>query len=324
MGCNFKMFDLDAYFEENPTGAEDLTDVPLGFKSGFVTFVGRPNSGKSTLLNSLVGQKVAITSKVANTTRHRFSGVINREDCQIVLCDTPGIHKPKDVMGEELNLAATQAIVDTDIVCFLLDATSPFGRGDEWVLNSIKDVDAIKFCLITKTDIASEEQILSQISSVSNHFPFDEVIPLSALKKQNLETFIALAKDNLQEGHRWFATDEVSDVDEFVFVSEIIREKLLSDLKDEIPHSIGVVTEEIYSSNKGRTTNIISTIYVEKDSQVGIVIGKGGNQLKRVGTKARAELEQYFNNKVNLQLGVKLKKNWRRDENAIKRFGYCQ
>lgn len=318
------MIDLDAYFKDNPSATEDLTDVPEGFKSGFVTFAGRPNSGKSTLLNALVGQKIAITSKVANTTRHRFSGVINRDDCQIVIVDTPGIHKPKDVMGEELNLAATQALQDTDVVCFLLDATSPFGRGDEWVLNSIKNTNATKFCLVTKTDVATQEQILTQIATVSKQLDFDEIVPLSAKKRQNLHTLIDLFKKFLPEGHRWFESGEVSDVDDYVFASEVIREKILQDLKDELPHSIGVVTEEIYDSNRGRTTNIISTIYVERETQVGIVIGKGGCELKKIGIKARVELENYFQNKVNLQLSVKCKKNWRRDENVIKRFGYCQ
>ena len=318
------MIDLDAYFKDNPSETEDLTDVPEGFKSGFVTFAGRPNSGKSTLLNALVGQKIAITSKVANTTRHRFSGVINRDDCQIVIVDTPGIHKPKDVMGEELNLAATQALQDTDVVCFLLDATSPFGRGDEWVLNSIKNTNATKFCLVTKTDVATQEQILTQIATVSKQLDFDEIVPLSAKKRQNLHTLIDLFKKFLPEGHRWFESGEVSDVDDYVFASEVIREKILQDLKDELPHSIGVVTEEIYDSNRGRTTNIISTICVERETQVGIVIGKGGCELKKIGIKARVELENYFQNKVNLQLSVKCKKNWRRDENVIKRFGYCQ
>ena len=316
--------DLDAYFQENPSDVEDLTDVPAGFKSGFVTFVGRPNSGKSTLLNALVGQKVAITSHVANTTRHRFSGVINRDDCQIIVVDTPGIHKPKDVMGEELNLAAAEALKDTDVICFLLDTTSPFGRGDEWVLNSIKGSKAKKFCLVTKTDIATEEQILTQIANVSNIASFDEVVPVSAKKNSNLDTLIGLIKDNLPLGHKWFSSDEVSDVDEHVFTSEIVREKVLEVLKDELPHAIGVVTEEVYTSNKGRTTNIIVTIFVERETQMGIVIGKGGTQLKMIGKNARLELEEMLDTKVNLQLSVKYKKNWRRDENAIKRFGYCQ
>lgn len=316
--------DLDAYYQQHGSEKLDLTDVHEGFKSGFVTLVGRPNSGKSTLLNALVGQKVAITSKVANTTRHRFSGIVNKEDCQIIIVDTPGLHKPKDVMGEELNIAATQALQDTDVVCFLLDATSPFGRGDEWVLNSIKGSKGKKFCLITKTDIASESQILSQIASVSAQYDFDEVIPLSAKNKHNLDTFTELAKDNLPFGHRWFSVDEVSDVDEYVFTSEIVREKILNDLKDELPHSIGVVTDEIYLSNRGKTTNIYLTIYVERENQKSIVIGKAGSQLKRIGQNARIELEKSFDTKINLQLSVKCKKNWRRDENAIKRFGYCQ
>ena len=315
---------LDTYFKENALDVEDLTDVPDGFRSGFVTFVGRPNSGKSTLLNALVGQKVAITSHIANTTRHRFSGVINKDDCQIIIVDTPGIHKPKDVMGEELNLAASEALKDTDIDCFLLDATSPFGRGDDWVLNSIKETNAKKFCLVTKTDIATKEQILSQIASVSSVFSFDEVVPVSAKNNSNLDILIELLQSNLPLGHKWFSSDEISDVDEYVFTSEIVREKLLENLKDELPHAIGVVTEEIYTSNKARTTNIIATIYVEKETQVGIVIGKGGSQLKNIGKNARLELEDMFNTKINLQLSVKCKKNWRRDENVIKRFGYCQ
>lgn len=316
--------DLDAYFNEKPCDNEDLRDVPEGFKSGFVTFVGRPNSGKSTLLNALIGQKVAITSNVANTTRHRFSGIINNEDCQIILVDTPGIHKPKDVMGEELNLATSEALKDTDIVCFFLDSTSPYGRGDEWVLNSIKKMESRKFCLITKIDIAEEEQVLKQIKTVADFALFDEVVPLSAKNNDNLDTLVELLKDNLPCGHRWFSSDEVSDVDEYVFFSEIVREKILCDLKNELPHSIGVVTEEVYTSNRKKTINIVATIYVERETQVGIVIGKAGAEIKKIGQSARIELEQLVGEKVNLQLSVKCKKNWRRDENAIKRFGYCQ
>lgn len=316
--------DLDSYFKENKSDVEDLLDVPEGFKSGFVTFVGRPNSGKSTLLNALVGKKVAITSKVANTTRHRFSGVINRVDCQIIIVDTPGIHKPRDVMGEELNLAAYQALQDSDVVCFLVDSTRPFGRGDAWVLEEVKKSSAHKFCLLTKTDIATDEQILLQIKHLSETFDFEEIVPISAVGKTNIDLLIDLIKDRIPEGHRWFSSDETSDVDDYVYAAEVVREQILHDLKDELPHSIGVVTDDIYESSNGKTLNIYSTIYVERDSQIGIVVGKAGSQLKRIGKNARIELESYFDKNINLQLSVKLKKNWRRDDNAIRKFGYCQ
>ena len=181
-----------------------------------------------------------------------------------------------------------------------------------------------KFCLLTKTDIATDEQILLQIKHLSETFDFEEIVPISAVDKTNIDLLIDLIKDRIPEGHRWFSSDETSDVDDYVYAAEVVREQILHDLKDELPHSIGVVTDDIYESSNGKTLNIYSTIYVERDSQIGIVVGKAGSQLKRIGKNARIELESYFDKNINLQLSVKLKKNWRRDDNAIRKFGYCQ
>lgn len=314
--------DLDAYFGSSSAPLDDLMDVPAGFKSGFVTFIGRPNSGKSTLLNKLVGEKVAIVSNVANTTRHRFSGVVNGENYQIVITDTPGYHKPKDALGEELNISAEEAAADNDVICVLIDATKPFGAGDKKVIDLATGANGAKFCLITKTDIARPEEILKQISEVSNYFDFDEVIPLSSVKGSNVDELISLIVERLPQGHLWFPRDESSDVDEEVFIAELIREKLLGELRDEIPHTIGVVIDELYYDENRHIYDIEATIIAERESHIGMIVGKSGATLKAVGSKARPEIEKLLGSKVNLQLHVKVKKNWRRDANMVKRFGY--
>lgn len=313
--------DLDAYFGTSST-LENLEDVPAGFKSGFVTFIGRPNSGKSTLLNKLVGEKVAIVSNVANTTRHRFSGVVNGDNYQIVITDTPGIHKPKDALGEELNISAEEAAADNDVVCVLVDATQAFGAGDRKVVDLIAGTSAKKFCLITKADIAKPEQILKQIAAVSDYFEFDEVVPISSIKNSNIEELKDLIVANLPEGHLWFGREEKSDVDDEVFIAELIREKLLGEMRDEIPHTIGVVIDEFSYDERRHIYDIEASVIAERDSHVGMIVGKGGQTLKTVGSKARPEIERLLDSKVNLQLHVKVKKNWRRDANMVKRFGY--
>lgn len=314
--------DLDAYFGTQAAPLDDLMDVPEGFKSGFVTFIGRPNSGKSTLLNRLVGEKVAIVSNVANTTRHRFSGVVNGDDYQIVITDTPGIHKPKDALGEELNISAEEAAADNDVVCVLVDATKPFGAGDKKVVDLIAGTKAKKFCLITKVDIAKPEQTLKQIAEVSKYFDFDEVVPISSVKGSNIDELKELIVANLPEGHLWFPRDEKSDVDDEVFIAELIREKLLFEMKDELPHTIGVVIDEMSYDERRQIYDIEASVIAERESHVGMIVGKGGQTLKTVGSKARPEIEKLLDSKVNLQLHVKVKKNWRRDANMVKRFGY--
>ena len=313
--------DLDKYFEENNEMA-DFLDTPEDFRSGFVTFVGRPNSGKSTLLNALVGEKIAIATNTAQTTRHRFNGIITTDKYQIVITDTPGIHKPKDILGEELNISAEQAIEDVDVVCLLVDATAPVGSGDEFVAKKLESVIAKKIAIISKIDIAKKDDINSQIIATSKLCDFDEIIPLSAKSGENVELLKSTIASLLPQGHLWYDANSKSSVDEDIFISELIREKILILTKEEIPHCTGVIAEEIVYDKKRKIYDIMATIYVERDSQKGIIIGKGGHTLKEIGSRSRRDIEKYLQAKVNLQLSVKVRKNWRVDSNFIRRFGY--
>lgn len=312
--------DLDEYFNSHPEMRDSVTDDYI--KSGFVTFVGRPNAGKSTLINTLVGEKIAITSNTAQTTRHRFRGVVNRESSQIVICDTPGIHKPKDCLGEELNISALEAIKDVDVICFLIDATKPFGSGDKWILDQIKCLKETKYLIVTKTDIASSKQVLEQIKAANDYCAFDETIPISAINFDNCETLLDLIEDKLEPGPAWFSRDATSDVSEEVMIAELIREPILRTCRDEVPHSIGVQIENMDYNKKSNVEHIFARIFVERDSQVGIIVGKSGIRLKQIGETARKDIEKFLKCKCNLQLTVKVKKDWRYDANAIRKFGY--
>ncbi len=299
-----------------------FTTNKLGFKSGFVTFLGRPNAGKSTLLNAFVGEKIAIVSNKVQTTRHRFHGIVTTEDYQIVITDTPGIHKPKDALGEELNISATESIDGVDIVCVLIDSSAKVGSGDCHVISLLEGLSVAKICLLTKIDLSSKDEINSQIIAASKLCDFDEIIPISAKTGENLDVLRDAIVKRLEEGHLWYPSDEVCDVDDDVMIAELIREKILESCSQEIPHSIGVVVDDVAYRAKKKIYDLHATIYVERDSQKGIVVGKGGSMLQRIGVAARRDIEKFLNTKVNLQLSVKLKKNWRRDANVIRRFGY--
>jgi GTP-binding protein Era len=302
----------------NPT--DDTS--PDGFRSGFVALVGRPNSGKSTLVNALVGSKVAITSDTPQTTRHRLRAVVNRDDCQIVLVDTPGLHKPHDALGEELNRSALKALEDVDVVAMLIDATKPIGGGDRWVAEHVARCRAKRLLVLTKADIASAEQVEAQMVSGRRLADFDEVVVVSAVEGFNLEGFLGAASQFLPQGPRWFPQDMPTDQSFEVLIAEFIREKILRLTFDEVPHAVGVVAEEIEQDLKGNLTRIWATVYVERDSQKGIIIGKRGEMIKQVGSEARQDLERLLGTRVFLELNVKVKKDWRRDASQIRRFGY--
>ncbi len=317
--------EIDALCENGHEGAgEDLFEasgVEPGFKSGFVALVGRPNAGKSTLLNACYGEKVAITSPVAQTTRRRMRAVVNRPGVQIVFVDTPGIHKPKDGLGTELNKSALSELTDVDVVCFTVDATKPFGRGDAWVADKVKNSPAKKVLVITKIDEAKPEQVMSQISEAKRFVEFDDEIVTSSNESFNIDAFIQTVARFLPEGPRWFPEGMGTDTDDETLVAEFIREKILLRTREEVPHSVGVVCDMF--ERKGKLLRIHATIYVERDGQKGIIIGKGGEMLKRVGTDARYDLERIFGSKVFLAMDVKVKSGWRDDEAQIRRFGYA-
>ena len=293
-----------------------------GFCSGFVALVGRPNAGKSTLINTVLGKKVAITSDTPQTTRHRFRAVLTTDSYQLILVDTPGIHKPHDVLGEELNRSAQKAIESVDVICFLLDATKPFGTGDEWILNALQQARVPQILVISKTDLCDEDTIDSQIAAATADYDFDEVIAVSAVTGKNIDRFIEATVSYLPEGPQWFPAETSTDQAIEVIISEFIREKVLAATFDEVPHAVGVQVEELeYDAKKG-LYSINAKIYVERDSQKGILVGVQGEKIKQIGTQARRDLEHFLGARIYLELRVKVRKGWRKDANQIRRFGY--
>ena len=292
------------------------------FRSGFVTFVGRPNAGKSTLINRIMGMKLAITSSTAQTTRHRFRAVKTTDDYQLVLVDTPGLHKPHDALGEELNVSALKALEDVDAVAFLVDATMPIGRGDEWVATQLKRVDAPRIAVISKTDIADKTQVSAQIEAAKELGAWDDIVACSGKTGEGVDEFVDTVVKLLPPGPLWFPADMETDQPIEVVIAEFVREKILRSFSDEIPHAIGVQTEELRYERKRDLHFIRAIVYVERESQKGMVIGKGGAAIKRIGSEARGDLERILGTDVYLDLSVKVKKNWRRDAAQIRRFGY--
>jgi len=291
-------------------------------KSGFVALVGRPNAGKSTLTNAMVGSKIAITSDTPQTTRQRIRAVLDRDNAQLVIVDTPGLHKPHDALGAELNRSALKALEDVDVVAMLVDATQPFGRGDEWVAGHVDKTDAKRVLVITKADLAERETMDAQVMAATEHVRFDDVIALSAVDGTNVEAFAELVTAYLPQGPRWFPRDMPSDQSTEMMIAEFIREKILRSTHDEVPHAVGVAVDDLTYDDRRDLYSIWAIIYVERDSQKGIIIGKGGEKLKAVGTEARVDLERLLGSQVFLNLSVKVKKDWRRDAGQIRRFGY--
>jgi GTP-binding protein Era len=290
--------------------------------SGFVALVGRPNAGKSTLVNALVGVKVAITSDTPQTTRHRLRAVLDRDDAQIVLVDTPGLHKPVDALGEEVNRSAVLALRDVDVIALCIDASAPVGPGDAWVAHRIEESGRPCVLVVTKADLASREQIAEQFRRARALVqPVDEVA-VSALTGQNLESLVAILRRHLPEGPRYFPRDMKTDQPLEVLLAELVREKVLRHTRDEVPHAVGVAIDEFVYDEARELATVRATIYVERESQKGIIIGKGGTMIRRIGTEAREDLERALGSRVHLDVRVKVRKDWRRDAAQIKRFGY--
>ena len=301
--------------------ATGLGDAPEGFRSGFVALVGRPNSGKSTLLNACYGQKVAITSPVAQTTRRRLRAVVNRPDCQLVIVDTPGLHKPKDGLGAELNKSALAELGDVDVVAFLVDASAPFGRGDAWVAERVAAAKAAKILVLTKADLADQVAMARQIEAARALVDFDDVIAVSSTEGFNVEGFVDLVAGYLPEGPRWFPEGMGTDEDDETLVAEFVREKVLLRTREEVPHSVGVLCDQLERAKRG-LLRIHATVHVEREGQKGILVGRGGEMIRRIGTDARRDLERAFGKRVYLELDVRVKPNWREDAREIRRFGY--
>lgn len=295
---------------------------PEVFRSGFVTLVGRPNAGKSTLLNAVMGEKVAITSRTAQTTRHRFRAIYDTDEMQMIMVDTPGLHKPEDALGEELNESALQALEDVDVVAMLIDASKPIGRGDEWVARQVQQLKCKKILVISKTDLVKKAVIREQIAKADQMGSWDDVVTLSSKQKVGIDDFIDAVYDLLPNGPRWFPKGTGVDLSDEVLIAEFIREKILLHTRDEVPHSVGVQVEQIDRDPQTGFMKVWAVIYVERNSQKGIIIGHGGSMVKQVGSEARQDLERLFGVGVHLDLTVKVKKDWRSDASQIRRFGY--
>ena len=292
------------------------------FRSGFVGIIGRPNAGKSTLLNSLIGTKIAIIADKPQTTRNVIRGVRTDEDSQIIFIDTPGIHKPIHELGKRMNVAALSTLNGADIIYYMFDVTAPLGRGDMFVINQLKTITKPIFLLLNKSDLIEKDQLLPLIEELNQHHIFQEVIPISALENDNLGTLISVTKDYLTDTLKYYPTDQITDYPEQFIIAEIIREKVISLTEEEIPHSIAVTIEKI--SKKRETLIINGLVLVERDSQKGIIIGKNGRMLKAIGTQARKELEVRFGTPIFLELFVRAEKNWRNKATKLQQLGYLK
>lgn len=289
-------------------------------KSGFVSLVGRPNVGKSTLLNSLVGYKIAITSDKAQTTRNSIQGIYNDDDSQIVFVDTPGIHKPKHKLGRRLNEEAYYSIDDVDIILFLMDVTMPFGKGDNFVLDKIKQAKKPTFLILNKVDKIKKDYLLKLILKYKDIYDFKEIIPISALKKDNVTELINTLKKYLPDNVKYFPDEELTNTTIEFRAAELIREKVLRFTDEEVPHAVTCVVER-YEDKKDKAI-ITATIIVERDSLKSIIIGKQGKMLKNIGSKARQDIEKMVGKKVYLDLFVKTIKNWRDKEKYLRELGF--
>lgn len=291
-------------------------------KSGFVTLIGRPNVGKSTLMNRMIGQKIAITSNKPQTTRNRIQTVHTDERGQIVFVDTPGIHKAKNKLGEYMVNVAEKTLKEVDLIMWLVEPDTFIGAGEQHIAEQLKNIDVPVILVINKTDTVKQEEILKFIDAYRKIMDFDEIIPASALKGNNVDTVIEQIFKYLPEGPMYYDEDTVTDQPMRQIVAELIREKALHALDEEIPHGIAVTIERMKKRRHKDIYDIEATIVCERDSHKGIIIGKKGSMLKKIGTNARYEIEQQLDMKVNLQLWVKVRKDWRDSELLMKNYGY--
>lgn len=296
-------------------------EINQGFKSGFVAIVGRPNVGKSTLLNRVIGQKVAIMSSTAQTTRNKIQAVYTTDDLQIVFLDTPGIHKPKHELGEFMNKSAYQALDEVEAILMLVNAEEPIGPGDKFVMDKISEYDTPKFLAVNKVDTVSRENLLEFMDNIPNTDMFNQIVPISALEGNNVDTLLAELEKLMPEGPQYYPSDQVTDHPEFFVVSELIREQILNLTREEIPHSVAVTVDKMQKDEFDKV-HVYANIIVNAKSQKGIIIGKNGTMIKRIGTGARKEIEILLGSKVYLELWVKIEKNWRDNDKNLKNFGY--
>lgn len=290
------------------------------YKSGFITVIGRPNVGKSTLINKIIGQKIAIMSDKPQTTRSRIQCILTQDDAQFIFLDTPGIHKPKFKLGEYMLKAAEGTLKEVDAIFFVIDATEKFGGGEKYILERLSATDKPVILVINKIDLLEREKILPITAEYSARYNFAAIVPISAADGSNVDELLNEAKKFLPEGPKYYPSDMVTDQPERLIVAEIIREKILHVTEDEVPHSVAVDIEEI-TPRENSATYIRAVIYVERESQKGILIGKGGELLKGIGKNARPEIEMLLGKKIFLDLWVKVKRGWRNSDGAIQSLG---
>ena len=289
-------------------------------KSGFVSFIGRPNVGKSTLLNSILGKRVAITSDKPQTTRNMIQGIYNDNDTQIVFVDTPGIHKPQNKLGKVLNKQAYFTINDVDVVIMVVDITEKIGTGDKFVIDILKNIDKPVFLVINKIDKLQREEILKKIDEYQKLYDFAEIVPVSARKKDNVDRLIEVIKKYLPDSIKYFDDNTITNSSPSFIISEFIREKVLDLTEEEVPHSVTCIVEDI--TEEENILNISATIVVDRENLKKIIIGKNGSMIKEIGIRSRKDIEEYFGKKVYLDLFVKVVPKWRDKEKFLNMIGY--
>ena len=293
-----------------------------GYKSGFISIIGRPNVGKSTFLNRVIGQKIAIMSDKPQTTRNKIQGVLTLENTQMIFIDTPGIHKPKHKLGDFMMKVAQNTLKEVDLILFMVNAAEGFGRGEEFILEKFQTVNTPIFLVINKIDKIHPDDLLPIIESYKEKYPFKEVVPISALEGNNVDRLLEQIKTYLPEGPQYYPADQVTDHPERFIITELIREKALHLTREEIPHSLAVVLDKIERPEGKDIINVMATVIVERDSQKGIIIGKKGSMLKEIGMRARVDIENLLGSKVFLELWVKVQKDWRNKMSQLRDFGF--
>lgn len=289
-------------------------------KVGFVSIVGRPNAGKSTLINSIIGSKVAIVSDKAHTTRNNIQGIYNDDDSQIIFIDTPGIHKPMHKLGKYMNSQSYYSIEDTNVILFMVDATEKIGKGDKFILEKLKEVDSNVFLILNKVDRIKKENLFPMIEEYNKLFDFKEIIPISALKKDSIDDLIKTIKKYLDEGERYYSEDYYTDKSINFMVSEIVREKVLNLTHEEVPHAVTCVLEKYKEEKNSIHINVL--IIVEREGIKRILVGHSGSMIKEIGIEARKDIEELVGKKVYLELFVKTVNNWREKDKYLAEFGF--
>jgi GTP-binding protein Era len=292
------------------------------YRAGFACFVGRPNAGKSTLTNAIVGQKIAITSNRPQTTRHVIRAVLHRPDSQLVLVDTPGLHRPRTLLGERLNDLVREVWSEVDVIGLCIPANEAIGKGDRFIAGEIAELRATVVAVVTKTDLVPKAELAKQLVAVSELAEFADIVPCSAVTGDQVTDLVEVLGRHLPESPQLYPDGMITDEPERVLVAELIREAALEGVRDELPHSIAVVVEEMLPAEDGSIAKIYADVYVERQSQKAIVIGAGGSRLKDVGTRARREIEELLGERVYLDLHVRVAKDWQRDPRQLRKLGF--